>query len=112
MNSHWQTLFVRSAVKMFADVLPDLGLQLWRGETGELYAKPASEPGKLLDFKNPDMPPMLAFWSAALHLDDEDARALQRELIELYERYAQCKGKQRYITHLAMAPWVLGETPG
>jgi hypothetical protein len=53
---------------------------------------------------------MFAFWSIALRLDEADACALQQELVEIYERYAKCKGQQRYVTHLAVAPWMFEET--
>ena len=110
-GSHWDRLFVRNATQMLSRAYPEIGIQIWRGETDELYAKPASEPGRWLDFSSPEVPPMLAFWSAGLWLNEEQARSLQLEMVQLYQRYAQFKGKQRYITHLAMAPWVLEESP-
>ena len=112
LDAHWQKLFARNSTKVLLEHSPDLGLQLWRGETGELYIKPAEGAGKLLDFAEL---PMFAFWSAGLFLDDEAARNFRTELLELYQRYSNresSKPKRRYITHLALAPWVLDEAPG
>ena len=49
-------------------------------------------------------------WSAGLYLRREEAKALQRELLALYHRYAalspgrQEEGEARYLVHLGLAP--------
>lgn len=111
MGTYWQSLFVRNASKALNEKLPHLGIQIWRGETDELYAKPASEPGNLLDFSEDEDMSLVAFWSAALYLDEDDAKQYQQALLEVYQRYASKKGKQRYMTHLALTPWLLEDTP-
>jgi hypothetical protein len=57
-----------------------------------------------------DFPPLLNLWSAGLHLRREEAKALQRELLGLYHRYAalspvrQKEGQARYLLHLGLVP--------
>ena len=57
-----------------------------------------------------DFPPLLNLWSAGLYLRREEAKALQRELLALYNRYAalsparQEEGEARYLVHLGLAP--------
>jgi hypothetical protein len=57
-----------------------------------------------------DFPPLLNLWSAGLYLRREEAKALQRELLGLYHRYAalspvrQEEGQARYLLHLGLAP--------
>lgn len=75
-------------------------------------------PEGLLEFgaeEEPDIlaeafPPLLNLWSAGLYLRREEAKALQRELLALYHRYAalsearQGEGQARYLVHLGLAP--------
>jgi len=57
-----------------------------------------------------DFPPLVNLWSAGLHLRREEAKALQRELLALYHRYAALsparkeEGQARYLVHLGLAP--------
>ncbi|AEV16938.1 hypothetical protein TCCBUS3UF1_19000 [Thermus sp. CCB_US3_UF1] len=55
-------------------------------------------------------PPLLNLWSAGLYLRREEAKALQREIWALYQRYALLsplgkeEGQARYLLHLGLAP--------
>ncbi len=49
-------------------------------------------------------PAIFNTWAGALRLDKADAKALQRELWELYERYAHRGGSSKYVMHLGLAP--------
>ncbi|GAB5603162.1 hypothetical protein FJNA_16880 [Thermus sp. FJN-A] len=57
-----------------------------------------------------DFPPLVNLWSAGLYLRREEAKALQRELLALYHRYAALaearkeEGQARYLLHLGLAP--------
>ncbi|MDX2005607.1 MAG: ArsR family transcriptional regulator [Meiothermus sp.] len=51
-----------------------------------------------------DAPAVLNHWSGAVYLDKADAKAFQRELWELYERYAHRQGREKYRVHLGLAP--------
>lgn len=58
---------------------------------------------RLLNARRPDAPAAVNLIDV-LHLDFEDAKAFQHELIELYLRYANRSGGQRYMTRLGFAP--------
>ncbi|MER3443745.1 MAG: transcriptional regulator [Meiothermus sp.] len=51
-----------------------------------------------------DEPAVLSLWTIGLHLTREDAKALQAELWEIYQRYHKRQGPERYVLHLGMAP--------
>lgn len=51
----------------------------------------------------PDAPALVSM-SPRVELDFEDAKALQREMLELYERYSAKTGAQKYLVHLALVP--------
>ena len=72
------------------------GLLIWGSELEEK----SSDPGVLGD----DFPPVFNMWTGGLMLNRSDAKALQRELWELYERYAHRGGEGRYVMHLGLAP--------
>ncbi|WP_051195695.1 winged helix-turn-helix domain-containing protein [Meiothermus rufus] len=52
----------------------------------------------------PEHPAVLNLWIGGLALSRADAKALQRELWELYERYAHRGGAEKYVLHLGLAP--------
>ncbi len=56
------------------------------------------------DFLAPEYPAVLNHWTGGLRLDQADAKALQRELWELYQRYAHRGGAEKYVLHLGLAP--------
>lgn len=70
------------------------GLMIWG-------SSPDQQEGQI-EFLSDDYPPVLNLWSGGLRLDKTDAKALQRELWELYERYAHRGGTGRYILHLGL----------
>jgi len=47
---------------------------------------------------------VLNFWSAGLRLSRAEAKALQRELWEVYARYEHRRGPEKYVLHLGLAP--------
>jgi DNA-binding Lrp family transcriptional regulator len=51
-----------------------------------------------------DEPAVLSLWSAGLYLSRKDAKSLQKELWELYQRYHGRQGPERYVLHLGLAP--------
>lgn len=72
------------------------GLLIWGSSLDDL-----GEGAKTL---KPQYPATLNLWTGGLRLDRADAKALQRELWELYERYAHRGGTEKYVMHLGLAP--------
>lgn len=56
------------------------------------------------NFLDPAAPAMVDYWLEDVHLDFEEAKALQAELCELVERYRTKRGGQAYVLRLALAP--------
>lgn len=81
-------------------------LRVFLNEEGLLEFGGEEEPDILAE----TFPPLLNLWSAGLHLRREEAKALQRELLALYHRYAALsearkgEGQARYLVHLGLAP--------
>lgn len=59
--------------------------------------------GISLNSRRPDAPATVNLWGY-LHLDFEDAKAMQHELIEVYQKYLQKTGAQRYLLRLGNVP--------
>lgn len=56
------------------------------------------------DFLDRDFPAVLNFWTAGLRLSRAEAKALQRELWEVYARYEHRHGPEKYVLHLGLSP--------
>ena len=54
------------------------------------------------EFLAPEFPAVLNQWSGAIYLDRAEAKDFQRELWELYERYAHRQGREKYVVHIGM----------
>jgi hypothetical protein len=59
--------------------------------------------GITLNSRRPDTPATVNLWGF-LHLDFEDAKSMQHELIEVYQKYLQKNGAQRYLLRLGNVP--------
>jgi hypothetical protein len=59
--------------------------------------------GMTLNSRRPDAPATVNLWGF-LHLDFEDAKAMQHELIEVYQKYQKKSGAQRYLLRLGNVP--------
>jgi hypothetical protein len=59
--------------------------------------------GVTLNSRRPDAPATVNLWGF-LHLDFEDAKAMQHELIEVYQKYLKKTGAQRYLLRLGNVP--------
>ena len=98
----WQRLLIRSASRLVERAGP-VGLRLRRGADGVLDYRLAHGPTRDIAFEH--LPPMSLGWVTDLWLDDDQARALQRELHAIVARHVgQRAGSQRYIMRLALAP--------
>lgn len=80
-----------------------VGKRVFRRADGSLAADFAFGPENELDLLHPDAP-AIAYTFDFTDLDHESAKALQRELLALAEKYGGRKGGQPYSLRLALAP--------
>lgn len=63
-----------------------------------------SRPGKQLELLDVSAPALVDLWAEDVPLDFGGAKALQKELCRLFERYRAKQGQQGYIVRLGLAP--------
>ncbi|WP_412027064.1 hypothetical protein [Deinococcus yunweiensis] len=80
----------------------DIGLRVYRdGDEICVDITPRAGEFDFEEFMHPDAPVLMLKWGE-LHLSVEDAKAMQRELYELYARYAARPGPERYLFRLGL----------
>lgn len=97
----WQREFAQALARLSRSQNPTL--RVFLNPEGLLEWGEAEEPDLLAE----NHPALLNLWSAGLHLSPKEAKALQRELLALYHRYAALeprKDRRRHIVHLGLAP--------
>jgi DNA-binding transcriptional ArsR family regulator len=83
---------------------PEIIFTLSRTDMGDVKAEiNMARNGAVLDLTQPEMPAATGSWSF-LRLDLQDAKNLQRELVEIKRRYEAKHGAQRYVLRLGLAP--------
>lgn len=105
-HAFWKARLERSLQKALREH-PGSEIVVYRNADGLLvwgsYLEEEAHPPEHL---NPQHPAILNLWNGGLMLDRDDAKALQRELWELYERYAHRNGSEKYVLHLGLAPTI------
>lgn len=81
----------------------DWGIKIYRDDAGKTNALMAVYPDKMMSLDEVE-PAVLDFYCPDLFLDFKDAKALQRELGEIFQKYMQKGGSQRYLWHVGLAP--------
>jgi DNA-binding transcriptional ArsR family regulator len=84
----------------------DFGMCVSRDENGQVGVRHGAHPLKPITINplEPHAPAIVIDWEDQLHLDFEDAKAMQLEMLELLERYRAKDGSGSYIAHVALAP--------
>lgn len=101
----WVTaLLRRSVVRARRDAIGTWGTRIYLDTRGRVQVQMAVRPDVDAQPPGPDGPAVLSAWRDAIELDYPDAKALQRELFDLLERYQRKRGAQRYVVHLGLAP--------
>jgi hypothetical protein len=102
-----QATFLHSLAKTLHDNEPagDLGtsLTLSRTGTGIVSVQLASAPAKLFNPEDLEHTAIAEMW-VTTQLDLEEAKALQKELSDITERYAKKDGAQKYLLRLGLTP--------
>lgn len=83
----------------------EIGVRLYRSEGQQVVQDLTPQAGHFdpAALLQPGQP-AVALISEPLHLDREEAKALQRELVELYGRYADRPGPGSYLLRLHLVP--------
>jgi hypothetical protein len=83
----------------------DLGtsIALSRTGTGIVAVQLATAPGKLWNAEEMNHAAIIEFWLIT-QLNLEEAKALQKELADITERYAKKDGAQKYLLRLGLTP--------
>lgn len=102
-----EQLLRRNVVKSRLDTIGAWGTRIYRDPRGRLQVQTALTPSSNVTSLDPEAPAVLSAWRDSLKLDFEDAKALQREMFDLLQRYLEKDGAQRYVVHLGMAPMLV-----
>lgn len=103
-DGYYERLLRRGVVRARSESVGSWGTRIYRDARGRLQLQMALTPGENLTLLDPGQPAVLSAWRDSVYLDYPDAKALQRELFALLERYQQKEGAQRYIVRLGLAP--------
>lgn len=104
LESEWQEKFLRNTASVMQGDEMDLGVRIWRLPSGEVINKPSLAPPALFNESLFERWPVLVLWSDSLSLDPEEANSLQRELVEVFERYSRCRGKTKHLIRIGLVP--------
>lgn len=107
-DGYYERLLRRGVVRARSESVGSWGTRVYRDARGRLQLQMALTPGENLTLLDPGQPAVLSAWRDSVYLDYPDAKALQRELFALLERYQQKEGAQRYIVRLGLAPVLAG----
>lgn len=100
----WVGRFWSALERASPEILHRHGVEVGLEADGSLSINPYPDPPQPWDLLGDEAPAALNTWSDALHLDPSDAKALQRELWGLFDRYRRKAGRHPYIVHLGLAP--------
>lgn len=104
VNDQAEGLLRRNIIRARNDAYITWGIRVFRDPWGEININAALDAEHDLELLAPDSPAAFSAWFDELHLDFADAKALQRELLELARRYRNKSGSQRYVMRLGLAP--------
>lgn len=103
-EAYWERLLRSNVVRARQERIGVWGTRIYRDGRGRLQIQTAVRPDRNYTTLDPSGPAVLSAWRDRVYLDFEDAKALQREMFELLQRYQKKQGAQRYIVHLGLAP--------
>lgn len=104
LEREWQEKFLRYTANAMQGDEADLGVRIWRLPTGEVINKPSLAPPAPFDASLFERWPVFIAWSDSLYLDAEDVKALQGELVQLFERYSKYTGEKKHLIRLGLVP--------
>jgi hypothetical protein len=99
----WERLLRRQVVRARSEAMGNWGTRIYRDARGRVQVQTALSPDANASMLDPEMPAALSAWRDQVWLDHHDAKALQRELYALLQRYQRHRGGQRYVVHVGLA---------
>lgn len=103
VKSYYEKLLTSSIAEVMQAADKDWGMRLYRDEDGKLQMLTATYPDKVIRLDEAG-PAILDFYYPDLQLDFEDAKALQQELGQVFQKYSQKRGSQKYLWHVGLTP--------
>lgn len=100
---HWERDFGRGVRHAFGRELDGWGQRLYRND-GVFTSSLARGPHEDVDPLGSDMPALYSRFHDSLYLDFGEAKALQRELDTLFQKYMNLQGQQRYMIRISFVP--------
>ena len=108
----WYGFWDREAIRWVAEVQqrewPEGGFRIYRDEHGVFNSNWARSPDADEHFLDSDAPALFHLLHDGVFLDFRAAKALQRELRSLIERYTYQGGAQRYLVRVQLTPMLEG----
>lgn len=99
----WLSMFHVGYAFALEQAGPDWGVRVWRDDAGEVRVTPAVSPKEPWEAAAPATPAVLDELVPDLRLGREDAKALQRDLLDLLGRYSG-RGGEPYFLRLMLTP--------
>ncbi|MES2670045.1 MAG: hypothetical protein V4673_06440 [Pseudomonadota bacterium] len=99
-----QPMYLHALARTLSDRNRQWGVRISREADDRLLIAPATGEEAFYNYFEPDAPAIIEGWFSDLRLDDEDAKALQSELLMLYLKYFGREGKRRYLLRVGMTP--------
>lgn len=105
-DAYWERLLRRHVVRARSEAMGVWGTRIYRDARGRVQVQTAVSPDANASMLDDGMPAALSAWRDQVWLDHADAKALQRELYDLVQRYQRARGAQRYVVHVGLAALV------
>lgn len=102
-DGYWERLLRRHVVRARREAMGTWGTRIYRDARGRVQVQTAVSPDANATMLDDGMPAALSAWRDQVWLDHDDAKALQRELFAVLQRYQAKRGAQRYVVHVGLA---------
>jgi hypothetical protein len=102
-DGYWERLLRRHVVRARREAMGTWGTRIYRDGRGRVQVQTAVSPDANATMLDDAMPAALSAWRDQVWLDHRDAKALQRDLFALLQRYQAKRGAQRYVVHVGLA---------
>ncbi|MDF1523896.1 MAG: hypothetical protein P1P87_13900 [Trueperaceae bacterium] len=110
-DGYWERLLRRHVVRARREAMGTWGTRIYRDARGRVQVQTAVSPEANATMLDDAMPAALSAWRDQVWLDHADAKALQRDLFALLQRYQAKRGAQRYVVHVGLAALLEPERP-
>lgn len=98
-QEHWDRAFLDGFRHSYGNCVDDWGQLIYRKD-GVFTAKLAANPNRELDMLEPNAPALFSRLHDTIYLNFSDAKALQKELNTVFDKYSKKTGNQRYMMQI------------